>query len=180
VLLIDEAGVLQSTAVSAHSMSPKGVYSTPRSRGPQPKRHVDMISPEDPHSLVYQLSGIALRPLLISEAFLSNPAPGREVLGKISVDATIPEKVSPFHSLQNWIKVFACGLRLRILISTNSLPRTIRHYIDQLPSILSLRGIISLQGKVVGILSAGFHPNDFLIGGTVRTIVGPILSVVIP
>jgi hypothetical protein len=31
----------------------------------------------------------------------------------------------------------------------------------------------SLQGKVVGILSAGLHPKDFLIGGTVKTIVGP-------
>jgi len=40
-------------------------------------------------------------------------------------------------------------------------------------------GRLDLQGKVVGILSAGFHPNDFLIGGTVRTIAGPVLSVVI-
>jgi hypothetical protein len=38
----------------------------------------------------------------------------------------------------------------------------------------------SLQGKVVGILSAGLHPKDFLIGGTVKTIVGPVSLVNIP
>jgi len=42
-----------------------------------------------------------------------------------------------------------------------------------------VREVLNSQGKVVGILSAGLHPNDFLIGGTVRTIVGPILSAAI-
>lgn len=32
------------------------------------------------------------------------------------------------------------------------------------------------RGKVVGTLSAGFHPNDFRSGGTPRTIAGPDLS----
>jgi hypothetical protein len=31
-----------------------------------------------------------------------------------------------------------------------------------------------LHGKEVGTLSAGFHPMDFLIGGTTMTIIGPI------
>jgi hypothetical protein len=106
------------------------------------------------------------------------------MIGEISIDAPLLD-ISPSHVPQNWIRLFACGLRLRILISTNSLPRTVWYYSISfhLPSdgrMCENEGNLDLQGKVVGILSAGFHPNDFLIGGTVRTIVGPVLSVIVP